>query len=229
MHTAPTQTDHSTQNNRRLAYSGLTHPCLSATRQPPQLQHKARLIGVSLVELCIVLLLITGGMLYAQPALRNFIEEARAITLTNHLISLLHYSRLQALIHQKSITLCQLKADACLRPWRQALTVFVDQAPIGKLGTSDKVLLTSKLPIPEGVIYWQSFRRKPYINFTSLGETASQNGHLVTCVSPSASATARKIVINRQGRTRLEGRSPSRASDTRSKIDGWAKRCSGRR
>ena len=47
MHTAPTQTDYSTQSNRRLAHSGLTHPCLSATRQPPQLQHKARLIGES--------------------------------------------------------------------------------------------------------------------------------------------------------------------------------------
>jgi Tfp pilus assembly protein FimT len=226
MYTLPTQFCNSTQQNRCLTCSARTNTCLPARRQPnAYLQQKARMIGISLVELCIVVLLMTSGMLYAQPALRDFIEDARAITLTNHLISLLHYSRIQALIHQKPITLCRLEANTCLRPWRKALTVFIDRAPIGKLDARDKILLTSRLPALEGVIHWQSFRRKPYINFTPLGETHSQNGHLVTCVRPGASATARKIVINRQGRTRLARRTKNVGSHKTSIIGEWAKRC----
>ncbi len=186
---------------------------------------KSPITGASLIELCVVILLITGGALYVQPQLRSFIEDNRAITLTNHLISLLHYSRFQALVHQQSITLCQLEAAICQKPWRRALTLFVDQAPIGRLDDTDKILLTSELPAPLGVIHWRSFRRKPYIHFTPLGGTRSQNGHFVICIAAGASGTARKVVINRQGRTRLEGRINASASKKRATSNQSAKRC----
>ena len=186
---------------------------------------KANQFGLSLVELYVVLLIIFGGTLYAQPKLTEFIEQSRATTLSNHLVGLLHYSRIQALTHQKSVTLCQLEAGTCRVPWRVALTVFIDQPPIGNLNTGDTILLTTNLPAPLAVIYWRSFRRKPYLNFTAQGSTRSQNGHLITCIAPGASAAARKIVINQQGRTRVQRNTKNQPSNTKPGSRHWTKQC----
>ena len=186
---------------------------------------KANQFGLSLIELYVVLLIIFVGSLYAQPKLAKFIEQGRATTLSNHLVGLLHYSRIQALTHQKSVTLCQLEAGTCRVPWRVALTVFIDQPPIGNLNTGDTILLTTNLPAPLAVIYWRSFRRKPYLNFTAQGSTRSQNGHLITCIAPGASAAARKIVINQQGRTRVQRNTKNQPSNTKPGSRHWTKQC----
>lgn len=166
-----------------------------------------RASGFTLIELFMTLLFLSILMQAAYPSLQSFIAQIQATTLANDLVSLLHYARLQALHHQRAITVCYLVDGRCQRPWQTRLTVFVDQVPLGNLDNADQALLTMTLP-DESKILWRSFRRKAYLRFTALGATDNQNGSFITCARPRAFKTARKIVINRQGRFRVANLKP---------------------
>ena len=147
----------------------------------------------------LILSLLLGAV---YPNLQSVIAQTQATTLANDLVSLLHYARLQALHHQRAVTVCHLVDGQCQRPWQTSLTVFEDRAPLGSLESADQALLTINLP-DDAKILWRSFRRKAYLRFTPLGGTDNQNGSFITCTRPGAIKTARKIVINRQGRFRV--------------------------
>jgi len=174
---------------------------LSWTSRSIQLQ-RHRAFGFSLVELCVILLILSILVRAAYPSLQSVVAQTQATTLANDLVSLLHYARLQALHHQRAVSLCSLIDNECQRPWQTSLTVFLDQAPLGSLDNADQALLTIDLP-DDSKILWRSFRRKAYLRFTPLGGTDNQNGSFITCTRPGAIRTARKIVINRQGRFRV--------------------------
>lgn len=161
-----------------------------------------RAFGLTLIELCVTLLILSILLGAAYPGLQSVIAQTQATTLANDLVSLLHYARLQALHHQRAVTVCYLANGQCQRPWQARLTVFVDQAPLGSLENADQALLTIALP-DDSKILWRSFRRKAYLRFTALGATDNQNGSFITCARPRAMQTNRKIVINRQGRFRV--------------------------
>ena len=147
----------------------------------------------------LILSLLLGA---AYPSLQSAVAQTQATTLANDLVSLLHYTRLQALHHQRAVTVCHLVDGQCQRPWQTSLTVFVDQAPLGSLDNADQALLTIDLP-DDSKILWRSFRRKAYLRFTSSGATDNQNGRFITCAQPGNLATVRNIIINRQGRFRV--------------------------
>jgi len=147
----------------------------------------------------LILSLLLGA---AYPSLQSVIAQTQATTLANDLVSLLHYARLQALHHQRAVTVCHLVDGQCQRPWQTSLTVFEDRAPLGSLENADQALLTINLP-DDAKILWRSFRRKAYLRFTPLGGTDNQNGRFITCAQPGNLATVRNIIINRQGRFRV--------------------------
>jgi len=169
--------------------------------------HRNRTSGFTLIELCITLLFLSILTQAAYPSLHAFIAQIKATTLANDLVSLLHYARLQALHHQRAVTVCYLVDGRCQRPWQTRLTVFVDQVPLGNLEHTDQALLTMTLP-DDSKILWRSFRRKAYLRFTALGATDNQNGSFITCARPRVMKTARKIVINQQGRFRVANLKP---------------------
>jgi type IV fimbrial biogenesis protein FimT len=184
-----------------------TTPARYSRKSSSTLARHNRAFGFTLVELCVSLLILSILMRAAYPSLQSFIAQTQATTLANDLVSLLHYARLQALHHQRSVTLCSLVDNECQRPWQTSLTVFVDQAPLGSLENADQALLTIALP-DDAKILWRSFRRKGYLRFTGLGATDNQNGTLITCPRPGEIKAARKIVINRQGRFRVAKSEP---------------------
>ena len=169
----------------------------------PLLQARhGRATGFTLIELCLTSLILGILLQAAYPSLQSFIAQTQATTLANDLVSLLHYARLQALHHQRAVTVCHLVDGQCQRPWQARLTVFEDRAPLGSLENADQALLTINLP-DDSKILWRSFRRKAYLRFTPFGGTDNQNGSFITCARPGAIKTVRKIVINRQGRFRV--------------------------
>lgn len=174
---------------------------LSWTSRSIQLQ-RLRAFGFSLVELCVILLILSILVRAAYPSLQSVVAQTQATTLVNDLVSLLHYARLQALHHQRAVSLCSLIDNECQRPWQTSLTVFLDQAPLGSLDNADQALLTIDLP-DDSKILWRSFRRKAYLRFTSSGATDNQNGRFITCAQPGNLAAVRNIIINRQGRFRV--------------------------
>lgn len=174
---------------------------LSWTSRSIQLQ-RHRAFGITLVELCVILLILSILVRAAYPSLQSVVAQTQATTLVNDLVSLLHYARLQALHHQRAVSLCSLIDNECQRPWQTSLTVFLDQAPLGSLDNADQALLTIDLP-DDSKILWRSFRRKAYLRFTSSGATDNQNGRFITCAQPGNLAAVRNIIINRQGRFRV--------------------------
>ena len=174
---------------------------LSWTSRSIQLQ-RHRAFGITLVELCVILLILSILVRAAYPSLQSVVAQTQATTLANDLVSLLHYARLQALHHQRAVSLCSLIDNECQRPWQTSLTVFVDQVPLGSLDNADQALLTIDLP-DDSKILWRSFRRKAYLRFTSSGATDNQNGRFITCAQPGNLAAVRNIIINRQGRFRV--------------------------
>jgi len=184
----------------QLCYLEVPSP-LSWTSRSIQLQ-RHRAFGITLVELCVILLILSILVRAAYPSLQSVVAQTQATTLANDLVSLLHYARLQALHHQRAVSLCSLIDNECQRPWQTSLTVFVDQAPLGSLDNADQALLTIDLP-DDSKILWRSFRRKAYLRFTSSGATDNQNGRFITCAQPGNLAAVRNIIINRQGRFRV--------------------------
>ena len=174
---------------------------LSWTSRSIQLQ-RHRAFGITLVELCVILLILSILVRAAYPSLQSVVAQTQATTLVNDLVSLLHHARLQALHHQRAVSLCSLIDNECQRPWQTSLTVFLDQAPLGSLDNADQALLTIDLP-DDSKILWRSFRRKAYLRFTSSGATDNQNGRFITCAQPGNLAAVRNIIINRQGRFRV--------------------------
>ena len=184
----------------QLSYLEVHSPLSWASRSTQA--RRSRALGFTLVELCVTLLILSLLLGAAYPSLQSVIAQTQATTLANDLVSLLHYARLQALHHQRAVTVCHLVDGQCQRPWQTSLTVFEDRAPLGSLENADQALLTINLP-DDAKILWRSFRRKAYLRFTPLGGTDNQNGSFITCTRPGAIKTARKIVINRQGRFRV--------------------------
>ena len=182
----------------------------SALSRASRITHARRkqTFGFTLLELCVTLLILSILLRAAYPSLQAVIAQTQAATLANDLVSLLHYARLQALHHQRAVTVCYLVDDRCQKPWQTRLTVFADQAPLGSLESADQALLTIALP-DDSKILWRSFRRKAYLRFTPLGATDNQNGSFITCARPKTIKTARKIVINRQGRFRVAKLKPN--------------------
>jgi|GEM_PF-593865 type IV fimbrial biogenesis protein FimT len=180
------------------------HKKAGSHRAPNLLCRWERVSGFTLLELCIVLMITASLATIAYPRLESLILNTKATAHTNHLISLLQFGRLQALQHRIPVTICHLKEGTCQKPWQNQITIFTDYHPVGHLDATDRVLMVSSLPTPEVVIFWRSFRRKPYLRFLPFGGTNHQNGHFLICLKPDINQGSRKVIVNHMGRTRVD-------------------------
>ena len=82
----------------------------SALSRASRITHARRkqTFGFTLLELCVTLLILSILLRAAYPSLQAVIAQTQATTLANDLVSLLHYARLQALHHQRAVTVCYL-------------------------------------------------------------------------------------------------------------------------
>jgi len=160
-------------------------------------------LGFTLLELCLVLGIISVISVLTTPSLSALIQNTRATTLANQFIGLLRFARLQAIDHRNPVTLCHLKNNRCQAIWQDTLTVFVDRPPLGQFSRSDETILEQTLPSLQARVFWRSFRRKPYIHFTQLGQTPFQNGTFHLCPERQVIGSGRTVIINVAGRARI--------------------------
>ena len=115
-------------------------------------------------------------------------------------------ARHSAIVYNELVTVCALKADnRCGGNWAKELSVFADKDHDAEFDAEDRLIRRTR---PDGgaSVTWRSFGRKPYLQLTPYGYTNYMNGNFTICGQSADTWHARQLVINVQGRVRLNHR-----------------------
>lgn len=167
------------------------------------------LLGFTLVELMVTLLVASILLGIGVQAFGNLIEQTRLTTTTNQFLTALHLTRSEAIRRGHLVTLCTSTDLATCSDgpnWDQGWILYAnparsDQPPdpdsilrVGNQGTHSSVAIIGNLPVSQRV------------NYNGLGRSERLSGALLMgTVSICAQGDAgRAIVISSAGRPRVE-------------------------
>jgi len=153
-------------------------------------------LGLSLLELMIVLLLISLISLLAIPSFQRLIVQNSLAAETQRLVTAINYTRMLAIEKHCSITLCPSDDNkTCGSNWSLDLLVFID--PLNK----NPILQSFPGENPsKNVIQWN--RSINIITMSALGLLQSQNGSFI--VSDKHHELSSTVILSRTGRVRVE-------------------------
>ena len=168
-----------------------------------KLLHQRQNHGLTLIELLIALSITALILGQAVPSFNRIITNNLSIQRANWLIGAVNFSRHAAITTGSMVTLCAASGSHCGRDWNQGILVFTDMNADGHLNGEDRVVKKLIPPDDSGSVRWRSFRNRPYLQMTPMGFTNYQSGNFVYCPQNKDLRYARQIVINMQGRARL--------------------------
>ncbi|HDP89757.1 MAG TPA: prepilin-type N-terminal cleavage/methylation domain-containing protein [Thioalkalivibrio sp.] len=161
--------------------------------------------GLTLPELAITL--VVAGILLgvAVPGFQDLVARSRLTTTTNLLVASLHLARSEAVRSGHHATICPGDADGC-RPgsYDRGWIVFLDLNRDGRHQAGEPIRRVFDA-MGAGVSATGNSTVSDYVMYTPRGYTqrasgAFQAGTLTLCTPPHA----RRIVISRSGRPRVE-------------------------
>ncbi len=165
-------------------------------------------LGFTLGELMVTLALAAIVAVLAVPAFVDVIRSTRIAVQANDILGALAYARSEAVTHGVRVTLCK-SADgrqcAAGGGYEQGWVIFVDEDDNARIGENEtrlrvrdglgggRLTLEGNRPVADYVSYLPN-------GATGLRGGGFQAGTLTLCDPP----LARRIVINRMGRARVE-------------------------
>lgn len=160
--------------------------------------------GLTLIENLGVLIIISVILAAALPPFTKMTVRQQTIAELNRLVGAVNLTRHTAVQFSTTATLCGLHSSGqCGASWAAKLTVFLDRNRNARLDDNDEPVSFIQ-PLNTGSsIRWRSFQNRQYIQMTRYGYTNYQNGNFVICPASADPALARQVIINIQGRTRL--------------------------
>lgn len=172
--------------------------------------------GMTVVELLFALLILAMLWSLAAPMARHLSDRVRWQVTVGEAFAQIGQARVLAIERRRQITWCA-SADGlrCNPDWQHNWLMFVDHNGNGVLDERDELLRQDAIALRGARIEWRSFRRLPFLQFTSDGLGNSSNGALLFCDIERRPGWDRKIVVNRIGRARVEVTRP----------DGWLLEC----
>lgn len=128
--------------------------------------------GFTLVELIVAMAVVAIMSMFAAPAMRAFIQNSKAVTQTNQLVTALNYSRSEAVKRRTRVVICALNSsqNACSTssvPWdSNGWMVFADRDSDGVYDAGDG---DSDLEDGEDVLLkqWKEISNKDDIDITA--------------------------------------------------------------
>lgn len=175
--------------------------------------------GFTLLELLVSLVIISLVVGAAVPAGKDWISRYQARRDSAVIYDRLMRLRLHAIYAHRPTTLCpSTDQHGCDPVWHDGgMLMFVDRNADGQVQADDEIITYSPPAHPDTRLLWRSFRRKPYVQMNASGATNSLNGTLVYCPAGRRLELARRFVINRTGRIRVEAHADMNA-ETREEV-----------
>lgn len=158
--------------------------------------------GLTLIELMASLAILTIILSVAVPGVGLFIEKHQANAAVSTLKSVFIKSRTLALEHKLTITACPIQNNQCSISWDDPITVFTDNNNNQIIDSGELIFFSTQMNISTG--YWQKKRANtPYIKFSPQGHAFSTATTFLYCPYSSKAQLAKQLVINFQGRIRV--------------------------
>ena len=160
-------------------------------------------MGVTLIELMIVLGMISITMMMASPYLRMFALNNRITSQINTLTRAITMARESAINFNKVVTLCRSdNLRSCSGKWHDGMIVFIDHNK-DHIYNGDDFYITKFEKFPNGDrIFWRAFQNRQFLQMSPLGYTRCQNGTFTYCPKEGLKY-ARGIILNAAGRVRF--------------------------
>lgn len=167
------------------------------------MENRALAWGYTLLEALVTLAI--AGLLtaLAVPGYRELTARNRGSAAVNELFGALQLARESATFYRTTTTMCPSAGAGCGTDWGAGYLIFVDRNGNGVPDPNDRVLARGTALHGGASLSWRSFRRRPFLQYTSRGLTHAENGSFVYCSGAGAADPALKIVINTAGRARL--------------------------
>lgn len=160
-----------------------------------------RVKGFTLAEMLITMLILSILIVMALPGFSSLLFRAEAHALQRKLMVSISYSRTLAVSMQTSVTLCS-GTTSCEKEWGDHLLIFSDHNQNGLIDGEDEISKQVVLGKEGSSLRWKSFRRKPYLVFTALGQAPSSNGTFHYCPENDRKSHRFSFVLAKTGRAR---------------------------
>lgn len=162
--------------------------------------------GLTLVELVVALAVAAVLVTFALPGLAGLLAEQRVITTTNRFVAALNLARAEAVRRGTRVTLCA-SADGLgcgsANGYGDGWILIEGPAP-GAVLTDPAPVLRVFAPAG-GVLVEGNGEMGAYVSYVATGETRRLGGGLgMGSVTICDGNRARRVVINRTGRARVE-------------------------
>lgn len=162
-------------------------------------------VGLTLIELLLVAVMLGIALQMTLPGFARRADDLRSAMALRHLSSLLAYARYEALLRERSITVCAVDSDGrCQRDWssRHRIEVFMDDNANRQRDSNELVLRSVTWPLERGTLSWRASLGRNYLRFAASGSTW-QNGTLYYCPDSRDRRFARALVVSQSGRSYL--------------------------
>lgn len=159
--------------------------------------------GLTLIELMISIALLTLILSTTAPGLGSAIDRHQANTAASTLKDVLNSARSHAFTSEISLTVCPTVNNQCANDWSNKIAVFNDANNDQIVDEDEYLYLQAKLNNAYG--YWQKKRvNTPFVKFNAQGHAFTSATTFLFCLNSGYSSAAKQLIINFQGRIRLE-------------------------
>ncbi|GAA6135877.1 GspH/FimT family pseudopilin [Oceaniserpentilla sp. 4NH20-0058] len=159
--------------------------------------------GFTLLELLVAMTILVSFLGLGIPKLNHFIDRHQAHTDILTLRRVLFQARSTAQHTSSHITVCPTRHNACSDDWQDPIRVFQDINLNNILDEDEVIYSTTDLSSNMG--YWKKSKAKQnFVRFNPLGHAFSSASTFLYCPYSKHYELAKSIIINFQGRIRID-------------------------
>lgn len=167
-----------------------------------KIQNSKTVIGVTLIELVVVVAISSIILGLAAPSVSEFLIKNRVSAQLSMLGRAITMARASSIYLNQVVTLCRSQNHRqCSGQWHEGIILFADANKDRIMDDGEKLLLAIKA-FPDGDrIFWRAFQNRQYLQMNPRGYTRYQNGTFTYCPKEGLKY-ARAIILNATGRVR---------------------------